>query len=191
MIGSGRDRRRSIATRAPSCAMNRRQSIPRTSAQSSKPEELPTERLLQRLQAIENTSRQAANQLATGFEIVLIRERAGPRSRADTGASRARPFGAVLNDLLRSHQCGSRLKGRAGAGPPRAAHRSASCAPSASKCQKVQPLQAVLPCTCAPRRWIEPWLPGQRQRAVGLHLGADAAALVGQRACRAPGCRAR
>ena len=43
-------------------------------AQSSKPEELPTERLLQRLQAIEDTVQGKGNQLQQVVEILRSRE---------------------------------------------------------------------------------------------------------------------
>ena len=54
--------------------------------------------------------------------------------------------------------------------------------PSRSKCQNVQPLHADLPCANAPTRWMEPCMPGERERAVGFDLGADAAAFVVERA---------
>jgi hypothetical protein len=46
----------------------------RSSSQSSKPEELPTERLLERLQAIEDTVQGKGNQLQQVVEILRSRE---------------------------------------------------------------------------------------------------------------------
>jgi hypothetical protein len=47
---------------------------PRSPSQSSKPEELPTERLLQRLQAIEDTMQGKGSQLQQVVEILRSRE---------------------------------------------------------------------------------------------------------------------
>ena len=53
--------------------------------------------------------------------------------------------------------------------------------PSTSKCQKVQPLQAVLPWTIRAEPVDRSLLAAVAQRAVCLHLGADARARIEQR----------
>ena len=63
-------------------------SRPRSGAQSSKPEELPTERLLQRLQAIEDTVQGKGNQLQQVVEILRSREVSWAQIGAALGISR-------------------------------------------------------------------------------------------------------
>jgi len=63
-------------------------SRPRRAAQSSKPEELPTERLLQRLQAIEDTVQGKGNQLQQVVEILRSREVSWAQIGAALGISR-------------------------------------------------------------------------------------------------------
>jgi ClpX C4-type zinc finger len=61
---------------------------PRSSSKSSKPEELPTERLLERLQAIEDTVQGKGNQLQQVVEILRSREVSWAQIGAALGMSR-------------------------------------------------------------------------------------------------------
>jgi len=63
-------------------------SRPRSSSQSSKPEDLPTERLLQRLQAIEDTVQGKGNQLQQVVEMLRSREVSWAQIGASLGISR-------------------------------------------------------------------------------------------------------
>jgi hypothetical protein len=61
---------------------------PRSSARSLKPEELPTERLLERLQAIEDTVQGKGNQLQQVVEILRSREVSWAQIGAALGMTR-------------------------------------------------------------------------------------------------------